>query len=269
MGGLFMLILKDPGRARNWGLLGAKAQLTAGTADWPTYFSLLAQAMAVGGTLLFALVTAWVFGREFADGTVKELLALPTPRAAIIGAKFAVVTLWVACLTAVVLAMGLLVGMAIGLPGWSAALLRRAALDLAATAGLTLALMPPVALLASAGRGYLPPLGWAMLTLFLARSSPSPAGRRGSPGLCRLSTAAWQARGPRSSGHKATPWSCSPAWRGSSRRSRGGTAQITPPEPAHMGGANGSHARRDPATDPGTATGMGTGAFLPHRAGDT
>jgi ABC-2 type transport system permease protein len=29
--------------------------------------------------------------------------------------------------------------------------------------------MTPVALLASAGRGYLPPLGWAFLTVFLAQ----------------------------------------------------------------------------------------------------
>jgi ABC-2 type transport system permease protein len=32
-----------------------------------------------------------------------------------------------------------------------------------------LALMPLVALVASAGRGYLAPLGWAFLTLFLAQ----------------------------------------------------------------------------------------------------
>lgn len=56
-----------------------------------------------------------------------------------------------------------------GLPGWSWALLVRATGDLAATAGLTLALMPPVALLASMCRGYLAPVGWAMLTLFLAQ----------------------------------------------------------------------------------------------------
>jgi ABC-2 type transport system permease protein len=29
--------------------------------------------------------------------------------------------------------------------------------------------MTPVALLASAGRGYLPPLGWVFLTFFLAQ----------------------------------------------------------------------------------------------------
>ena len=44
-----------------------------------TMLSLLAQATAVGGGLLFTLVTTWVFGREFSDHTAKELLALPTP----------------------------------------------------------------------------------------------------------------------------------------------------------------------------------------------
>ncbi len=69
--GLFMVILKDPDAARALGLLGAKAQLTAGTADWPTYWSLLGQAVTVGGAILFAFLTAWVFGREFADRTVR------------------------------------------------------------------------------------------------------------------------------------------------------------------------------------------------------
>jgi ABC-2 type transport system permease protein len=169
VGGLFMFILENPERARSMGLISTKAQLTAGVADWPTYFALLAQATAVGGALLFALVTAWVFGREFSDHTVKELLALPTPREAIVGVKFAVVALWAAGLTALVFGIGLVVGAAVGLPRWSAALTWRAAGDLAVTAGLTLALMSPVALLASAGRGYLPPLGWAILTLSLAQ----------------------------------------------------------------------------------------------------
>jgi ABC-2 type transport system permease protein len=169
VGGLFMIILKDPERARSMGLISAKAQLAAGVADWPTLLSLLAQATAVGGGLLFTLATTWVFGREFSDHTAKELLALPTPRAAIISAKFVVVGMWAAGLTALVLVLGLIVGAAVGLPGWSTALLWRAAGDLIVTAGLTLALMTPVALLASAGRGYLPPLGWAFLTVFLAQ----------------------------------------------------------------------------------------------------
>src|SRR5512133_2402049 len=76
--GLFMIIMKDPEAARRMGLISAKAQMLAGVADWPTFFSVLAQATAVGGGILFAIIAAWVFGREFSDHTVKELLALPT-----------------------------------------------------------------------------------------------------------------------------------------------------------------------------------------------
>jgi ABC-2 type transport system permease protein len=138
-------------------------------ADWPTYFGLLAQATAVGGAVLFSLVTTWVFGREFSDRTAKELLATPTPRSAIIAGKFVLIAVWTVSLVGLVFALGLVVGNGVGLPGWSTGLLWRAAADLAATTGLTLALMPPVALLASAGRGYLPPMGWTMLSVFLAQ----------------------------------------------------------------------------------------------------
>jgi ABC-2 type transport system permease protein len=168
MGGLFMVILKDPARAQGMGLISAKAQL-AGVADWPSYLGLLAQATGVGGLLVFALLTAWVFGREFVDHTAEELLALPTPRGAIVGAKFVVVAVWGVLLAACILGLGLAIGFALGLPGWSPALGARAAADLAITALLVLALMPGVALLASAGRGYLPALGWSILTLFLAQ----------------------------------------------------------------------------------------------------
>src|SRR5689334_11688137 len=138
--GLFMIILKDPERARTMGLISAKAQLAAGVADWPTLLGMLAQATAVGGALLFTLVTTWVFGREFSDHTAKELLALPTSRAAIVGAKFVVISTWAAGLTVLVFVLGLGVGAAVGLPGWSMALLCRAAGNIVVTAVLTLAL---------------------------------------------------------------------------------------------------------------------------------
>ena len=117
--GLFMVILKDPERARTLGLLGAKAQLTAGTADWPTYLNLLGQAVAVGGAVLFAFLTAWVFGREFADKTVRGLLANPTSRGTIVLAKAIVVATWGLVITAWVLALGLLIGVLVDIPGWS------------------------------------------------------------------------------------------------------------------------------------------------------
>ena len=169
IGGVFMFILKNPERAKSMGLITTKAQLTAGVADWPTFLSLLVYTIAVGGAILFALVTAWLFGREFSDHTAKELLALPTPREVIVSAKFIWLILWASGVMVFVFGLHLLVGVLVVLPGWSQSLVWSAAGDLLATTVLTLALMPPVALLASAGRGYLPPLGWAILTMALAQ----------------------------------------------------------------------------------------------------
>lgn len=167
--GLFMIILKDPARARAMGLISVKAQLAGGVADWPTFFQMLTQGIGIGGAILFAIITAWVFGREFADHTAKELLAAPTPRAAVVGAKLVLIALWVPGLTLVIFVAGLGVGAAVDIPGWSREL-AWASLWLALTvAMLTALLMPFVALAASAGGGYLPPIGWAVLTIILAQ----------------------------------------------------------------------------------------------------
>jgi len=167
--GLFMIILKDPERARAMGLISAKAQLAAGVADWPTFFGMLTQGTAIGGAVLLAIITAWVFGREFSDHTAKELLAVPTPRAAIVGAKFVLTGLWTIALSLLIFAVGLAIGTAVDIPGWSIELEWASFWSLITIAVLTWMLMPFVALFASAGRGYLPPLGWAFLTFTLAQ----------------------------------------------------------------------------------------------------
>jgi ABC-2 type transport system permease protein len=119
IGGLFMIILKDPEAAKSLGLISSKAQLLAGVADWPTFFGILAQATAVGGTILFSIITIWVFGRDFSDHTARELLVLPTARETIISAKFIVITAWAFVLTLFMFALGLVVGKLVVIPGWS------------------------------------------------------------------------------------------------------------------------------------------------------
>ena len=167
-GGLFMVILKDPESAKTMGLISAKAQLLTGTADWPALFDFLGQAIAAGGMILFSIIAIWVFGREFSDHTVKELLALPTSREAIITAKFIVIATWSMVITLLIFGITLIVGRLVDIPGWSEALLRNSLIGTVGTALLTLPLISFVALLASAGRGYLPAFGWTILTLFLA-----------------------------------------------------------------------------------------------------
>ena len=170
IGGLFMFILKDPERARTMGLIGAKAQLlTGGVANWPAYFDFLSLGTAAGGAILFAFITAWVFGREFSDHTAKELLALPTPRWIIVGAKFVLTALWILILTLLIFVFGLGIGAAVDIPGWSLELAWTSFWSLMTTALLTSMLMPFVALFASAGRGYLPPIAWAFLTMAFAQ----------------------------------------------------------------------------------------------------
>ena len=163
--GLFMVVLKDPEAARRLGLLGAKAELTGGTADWPTMLSMLAQAIAIGGSVLLAFLTSWVFGREFSDRTLRTLLAIPTSRPAIVSAKALVVTAWGAAMLAWVIALGFLVGAAVGLPGWSDVAAGEALVRMAGAGLLILALQPVTALVACIGRGYLAGLAFAVATV--------------------------------------------------------------------------------------------------------
>jgi ABC-2 type transport system permease protein len=168
-GGFFMIVLKDLDAARRLGFISTKAQIVAGTADWPTYLELLAQATAIGGIILFSLIASWVFGREYSDHTIKDLLALPTPRYVVVLAKLILVTLWSASLTAFIYLIGLGVGTAVALPSVAAEILWQGTVTVAITACLTIALATPIAFVASAGRGYLPPMGAAILAVILAQ----------------------------------------------------------------------------------------------------
>ena len=169
VGGFFMIVLKDPELAQRVGLISAKAHMLAGAADWPTYLELLAQGLAVGGIILFGFVGSWVFGREYADHTVKDLLALPMPRTKIVAAKFVLIVIWSAALSMLVLLLGLGIGAMIGLAQASPQLMAHGSGGIVVAAGLAIALVTPVAFVGSAGHGYLAPLGFSFLALLLAQ----------------------------------------------------------------------------------------------------
>jgi len=164
---LFTWIVREPGRAAQLGLLGTKANLAGLQATWPAYLSMFTLAVGVGGMLLLAFIVAFVFGREYAEGTAKNLLALPVGRQRIVVAKFVVVGVWWLALVAAVLAESLVIGAALSLPGFSVALVLGAVRDVALVAGAGYLLAPPVAWITVLGRGYLPPLGFALATLAL------------------------------------------------------------------------------------------------------
>jgi ABC-2 type transport system permease protein len=168
--GFFMFVLKDPELARRYWLISAKAQImTGGVADWPTYLRLLALASAMGGFILFSLIGSWVFGREYSDRTVKDILALPTSRSTIVFAKFVVVALWSIAGTAINCLVGLGIGAAVALPQASMQVILQGELTVAIATCLTIALVTPIAFFAGAGHGYLPPIGITLLIMFLVQ----------------------------------------------------------------------------------------------------
>jgi ABC-2 type transport system permease protein len=169
VGVLFVFISQDPQRARALGLLGTKAQLTTVDPDWPGYVSVLEQIASIGGALLVGVLMIWMFGREFAEHTVKDLLALPTSRTAIVAAKFVVVAGWSAVLHGYLFGLGLIGGAVLGLHGWSATLAAEALLRLLVIGAMTTGLAAIFALAASVGRGYLAAIGTLFVTLFCAQ----------------------------------------------------------------------------------------------------
>lgn len=168
VGGFFMFVLKDPSIAQKLGFISAKAQII-GTADWPSYLSLLAQAIAIGGLLVFGFIISWIFGREYSDRTIKDLLALPISRNIIVFSKFIVSVLWCLFLSMFVLVLGLIVGNMVDIPGYSTEILIQGTLIFVVCSLLTILLSTPVAFFASIGHGYLSPLGFMVFTLVLAQ----------------------------------------------------------------------------------------------------
>lgn len=169
MMGLVMFVQKNPEIAAKLGMIGTKASLFRfGEPNWQNYFTLLIMGIAAIGLVGTGFVASWVFGREFSDHTVKDILALPVSRTSIVLSKFIVVVIWSVILTFIYFAFGLIAGLMIDLPGWSGEIFSQYASNYSATSILVILLCTPVAFLASYSRGYILPLGFVILSLILA-----------------------------------------------------------------------------------------------------
>jgi ABC-2 type transport system permease protein len=166
MMGLMMLVVRHPELAGRSAALSAKASIL-GNGDWPSYLNLLIQIILALGPIGFGMVTSWVFGREYVDRVAKDLLALPVPRRTVVIAKFSIIFIWCVVLTLTLFFTGLLVGLLINIPGWSAGIVQNAFKLFFNCSILTLLLCTPIAFLACLSRGYLLPVGFAILTLIL------------------------------------------------------------------------------------------------------
>lgn len=151
--------LNDPVRAE---ALGLTAEMTEqfGEPGWTMMFQSVAEIAASGlGIILYPILAASLFVTEYATGTIKVMLTLPVTRAQLVISKFVVLAGWIAILTVYLFAASVLLLMAIGgmpLPT-SAEATEGARILIESTLLLYLGLSVPC-LLATTGRGYLPPM---------------------------------------------------------------------------------------------------------------
>jgi ABC-2 type transport system permease protein len=161
-----IFVSKNPEISKKLGLISAKADLVAYAAtNWQTYLGFFGQLIAAGGYIFYVFIISWVFGREFVDGTVKDMLAVPVRRSSILLAKFGIVTAWSVLLTVFIFIAGLFMGALLRLPGGSLQLLLQAGKVVGICGLMVICVVLPFALFAGLGRGYLLPIGLAILTL--------------------------------------------------------------------------------------------------------
>jgi hypothetical protein len=132
--------------------MGSKAASLMITGGWTGLTALAAVSTGVTSLLAAGIVMAWLVGREFTDGTVVGLFALPVSRSAIALAKVLAAAAWASLLA---VASGLLTGLAgicLGLAPAGAA----ASVGVITLSGVLLGVSAlPVAWFATLGRGYM------------------------------------------------------------------------------------------------------------------
>jgi ABC-2 type transport system permease protein len=148
--------------------LAAKLGPLIDPGGWTGYFTVAAQVTGAAGLLGYGVVLSWLFSREFADGTITGLFAIPVSRATIATAKLAVYLVW-AVLTAAALLLALIVlGLAGGLGSVPADVVPAIARQFGLTV-LTAVIATPAAWAATAGRSVLAGIGTTIGLLVLSQ----------------------------------------------------------------------------------------------------
>ena len=168
MMGLLIFVSHHPEIAGRSATIGAKASMV-GNGDWPSFLSLLIQVILSLGTMGFGIVASWVFGREYSDRVIKDLLALPISRLTIVVSKFIVIIVWCIFLSLILWIIGFLTGLAVHIPNWSSEIAIHDFITFLISGILTILLCTPVAFIASLGRGFLLPIGFVLFSLVITQ----------------------------------------------------------------------------------------------------
>lgn len=166
MMGVLMFIKLHPDAVKS-SLMFSKAQAIPGPADWYGFFGLFAQIISGVGLLVIGFAASWIWGREYSDRTVKDLLALPFPRELIVIGKLIVLCFWGVCLFVVSSIVMLFIGVLIHLPGWNTSYAANCFGIFFIATLMNIAVSTITAYIASITRNYIAPIGFAIATLIM------------------------------------------------------------------------------------------------------
>ena len=148
-------------------MFGFVTYINAAAAGWDPYLTDLRGTSTALLVIGFSFTACWVFGREYTDKTISELLVKPVSKLYVVLSKFIVIFLWDLLLAFFMFAVVSIIGILIGLKGGTWLLIVNSLLTFMAASLLTMAVSTISALLANVSKGYLAPIG-------LGRISPEP-----------------------------------------------------------------------------------------------
>lgn len=135
--------------------------------SWGSY---LAEILKIFTSILvigFAFTTCWVFGREYTDQTIHDLLVKPVSKLSVAISKFIALLLWNSLLTVLMFAVVLLVGAYIGPTSGTAALILHYFLMFMGASLLVMSVSTLSSFMANVTRGYLAPIGIIFLIVLV------------------------------------------------------------------------------------------------------
>ncbi|WP_285116722.1 ABC transporter permease [Leifsonia sp. fls2-241-R2A-40a] len=146
----------------------AKLGPTVAAGGWDGFLAAALQVTAAGSAGACGILLSWSVGREFSDGTIAGLFALPLTRATIVAAKLIAYFVWsivvAIALTVVLVAAGAVTGLGPPPPG-----ILETALRIPVLLVLTACMVLPVAWVATLSRGLLGGIATAILLVASAQ----------------------------------------------------------------------------------------------------
>jgi ABC-2 type transport system permease protein len=156
----FQVAILDPESA-----MAAKLGPIIAAGGWAGLVAGANQIVATGGVLGFGVVLAWLYGREFTQGTIAGLFAIPVSRPMIAFAKAIVFLGWVIGVSFTLAASLAVVGSALAFGPIAVGALAK----VAAVSALSALVAMPAALVATATRGYIGAIGSLVGIVVLAQ----------------------------------------------------------------------------------------------------